>query len=82
MCWFAEELSTSHFGDKRLSKRLVKMLQDLSKSPSSSVPEALQDPSAAIAAIVSGVLIESMIAKFFLPIERVLLQELKERSEC
>lgn len=50
MCWFAEEISTSHFGDKRLSHRFLKMLQQLSKAPASSVPEALHSHSETLAA--------------------------------
>ena len=50
MCWFAEEISTSNFGDKRLSQRLLKMLQPLSESPASSVPEAMKSASETIAA--------------------------------
>jgi hypothetical protein len=50
MNWITEELSTSNFGDQRLSQRLVKMVEQLSTAPASSVPEAIQNPSDTLAA--------------------------------
>lgn len=40
--WAYEELNTCHFGDQRLTKRLIRMVDRLTNAPSASVPEAFQ----------------------------------------
>jgi hypothetical protein len=46
MSWAEEELKWSDLGDKRLNKRLIKIVEDLSASPESSVPVASRDAAA------------------------------------
>lgn len=38
--WAAEEVGTAQFGDRRLTKRLVKVVEDLAAQPNASVPQA------------------------------------------
>jgi hypothetical protein len=38
--WAAEELRHAHLGDKRLNRRLVRMVEDLAAQPAASVPRA------------------------------------------
>ena len=38
--WAAQELATAHFGDARLSKRLVRIVADKLANPTASIPQA------------------------------------------
>jgi len=38
--WAANELRQAQFGDKRLGKRLIRIVEDLAAKPTASVPEA------------------------------------------
>ncbi|PSF31682.1 hypothetical protein C7H19_22345 [Aphanothece hegewaldii CCALA 016] len=46
MTWAEEELKWSDLGDKRLNKRLIKIVEDLSVAPESSIPAASRDAAA------------------------------------
>jgi len=46
MSWASEELAAVDLGDKRRNRRLVRIVEDLSSHPSSSVPQAIRDPAA------------------------------------
>ena len=41
--WAESELGDANFGDKRLTKRLVKIARDLSGKPEGSVPQASEN---------------------------------------
>ena len=41
--WAARELCQAQFGDKRLHKRLIRIVEDLARKPTASVPEACGD---------------------------------------
>ena len=47
MSWVSEELKHADLGDKRRNRRLVKIVEDLSSQPNSSVPQASRDEAAA-----------------------------------
>ena len=48
--WAQEEVGHAHFGDRRLTKRLVRLVSDLSRQPQASVPQASGDWAATKAA--------------------------------
>jgi hypothetical protein len=41
--WTQEELGGADFGDKRLTKRFVKLVSDLAAKPEESIPQACED---------------------------------------
>ena len=41
--WTQEELGGANFGDKRLTKRFVKLVSDLAAKPEASIPQACED---------------------------------------
>jgi hypothetical protein len=41
--WVTQELGHAELGDARLSKRLVKVVEDLAEQPEASVPQACGD---------------------------------------
>ena len=46
MSWASEELANVDLGDARRNRRLVRIVEDLSRHPSASVPQASRDPAA------------------------------------
>ena len=48
--WAQQEVGHAHFGDQRLTKRLVRLVSDLSQQPTASVPQACGDWAATKAA--------------------------------
>jgi len=48
--WAQQEVGHAHFGDQRLTKRLVRLVSDLSRQPQASVPQACGDWAATKAA--------------------------------
>ena len=48
--WAQQEVGHAHFGDHRLTKRLVRLVSDLSRQPEASVPQACGDWAATKAA--------------------------------
>ena len=41
--WAVEELSQADFGDERLTKRFIRLVNDLAEQPEASVPQASGD---------------------------------------
>lgn len=48
--WAQQEVGHAQFGDRRLTKRLVRLVSDLSRQPEASVPQACGDWAATKAA--------------------------------
>lgn len=46
MSWASEELKYANIGDKRLNRRLITIVEDLSSKPTASIPEASRDNAA------------------------------------
>ena len=42
MSWAEEELGSADLGDGRVSRRLVRLAEDLSANPTASIPQACQ----------------------------------------